>query len=96
MYRDGLSLWWTLQGFLENIAGLYGLVDQPETQLRALMGSAMLLGESNEHLKRIAQTPGAVRNLAKVIRNRTDPDCKTLATRIFAALVSYSFQHLLM
>lgn len=86
--KFGSSWAGTIQDTLERLAELYGVEGQPEVQLRALMGSAMLLGEGKDRLQRIARAPGAVKSLAAIIGRGTDPDCKALASQIFAALVS--------
>lgn len=77
-----------LQGLLTSLGGLFDLRGQPEAQVRALMGAAMLLGEDRGRMRQLAEAPGAVKSLATAMRAGADPDAKLLATRIFAGLVS--------
>ena len=76
-----------LQGMIPRLAGLLGIRDQPETLVRALMGIAMLLGDSPGRLQQLAAAPGAVKSMAAIMRGSDDQDSKAIATSIFAALV---------
>ena len=76
-----------LQGMIPSLAGLLGIRGQPETLVRALMGIAMLLGNSPGRLQQLAAAPGAVKSMAAIMRGSDDQDSKAIATSIFAALV---------
>ena len=72
---------------IRSLCGLLGLKKQPETLVRVLMALAMLLGHNPKGLADIAGSPGAVENLAAIMRSSDDDDSKHIATTIFSNLV---------
>lgn len=62
-----------------------------EVTVRALMGTAMMLGSGNESMQlQFISHPGAVHALLKLMRNEEDADCQQIAAALFSALAQSS------
>ena len=76
---------------LPKLGRLIGLKDG-EVVVRALMATAMLLGNNNKAgLRELARSATVVQQLAALMRSKEDPDSRQIAAGIFGAMVSRYF-----